>query len=56
MNALIKRDRAILEYLVYHYGKERVKQEINNIKKDIEKRNQKEINNGECEKFSPIND
>lgn len=37
MNTLIKRDRAILEYLVYHYGKEQVKQEISNIKKDIEK-------------------
>ena len=37
MNALIKRDRAILEYLVYHYGKEQVKREISNIKKDIQK-------------------
>ena len=39
MNALIKRDRAILEYLVYHYGKEQVKQEISNIKKVIQKEN-----------------
>ena len=38
MNALIKRDRAILEYLVYHYGKEQVKREISNIKKRYSKR------------------
>lgn len=35
MNTLIKRDRAILEYLVYHYGKEQVMKEMNSIKKDI---------------------
>lgn len=44
MNTLIKRDRAILEYLVYHYGKEQVKREISNIKKDIEKENLKNNN------------
>jgi len=41
MNTLIKRDRAILEYLVYHYGKEQVMQEMVNIKKDIQKENSK---------------
>ena len=44
MNALIKRDRAILEYLVYQYGKEQVKREISNIKKDIQKENLKNNN------------
>ena len=44
MNILIKRDRAILEYLVYHYGKEQVKQEISNIKKDIQKEKLKNNN------------
>ena len=44
MNALITIASAILEYLVYHYGKERVKQEISNIKKDIQKENLKNNN------------
>ena len=44
MNALIKRDRAILEYLVYHYGKEQVKRENNKKKKDIQKENLKNNN------------
>ena len=41
MNTLVKRDRAILEYLVYHYGKEQVMKEMNSIKKDIEKEKSK---------------
>ena len=39
MNILAKRDRAILEYLVYHYGKKLVNKEIFNINRDIEKDN-----------------
>lgn len=42
MDILMKRDRAILDYLIHTYGKDLVKKEIVNINKDILLENYKE--------------